>query len=315
MPKSGKLVKHHLNSQLLRNNPLKNSPQRDLFIFEPHQYQKKEKLPCVCFLPGFGSHPKKWIYKDFPGYKLADYLILNETLPRFLLVCIDGFTRLGGSQYLDSELNGPFASHIAQEIYPFIKKHHPNVSEFYITGHSSGGFGALHLGSLYPHLFKRVASFAGDLHFELTHKHLLVDFVNKMKSHSLGTNLRQCLNLKQQDYVLGLASAYSPNLKQPFWKMDFPIDIHSGHLIPDVWKKWLELDPLQWVKKRKNSLQKLERLYLSAGDQDEFGLHLGASAFMHSCEQNGIKAILDIHKGNHSLLLSQFQRGLEAMLL
>ena len=311
----GQLMTHHLNSSLLRNNPMKNPSRRELMVFKPHDYQKGELLPCVLFLPGFGSYPDKWSKKDFPGYKLADYLILSEQLPRFLLVCIDGSTKLGGSQYVDSFLNGPFAQHIYQEICPFLEKQYKGISDFYISGHSSGGFGALHLASLKPKLFTKVASFAGDLHFELTHKNLLVDFANKMRSQKFGKNLSSCLSQEITDYVLGLAAAYSPNLKDRTWKMNFPINIETGKINNDVWKQWMLFDPLVWIKKRKLSLKKLKCIYLSAGDQDNFGLHLGAEAFVHECQKHSILAKLDIHKGNHSLLIQQFEKGLKELLL
>ena len=310
----GQLKEHHLNSALLRNNPLKNPNRRNLLIFEPHQYQKNEKLPCLLYLPGFGSYPEKWSQKDFPGYKLADYLMLSEQIPRFLLVCIDGSSRFGGSQYVNSDLNGPFEDHIVQEICPYLEKHHPGISDFYIAGHSSGGFGALHLSSLHPKLFSKTASFAGDLHFELTHKNMLVDFANKMRDQKLGLNLKDSLKNETTDYVLGLSAAYSSNLSDKKWKMDFPIDIESGLIKDDIWKKWMALDPLTWVKKRKSNLKKLKCIYLSAGDRDQFGLHLGAQAFSKVCESQNIKTNLEFHSGNHSLLLQQFQKGLEVLL-
>lgn len=313
--KSGQLVTHHLNSKLLRNNPMKNPTRRELMAFRPHDYQKGESLPCVFFLPGFGSYPEKWSQKDFPGYKLADYLILSEQLPRFLLVCIDGSTRLGGSQYVDSFLNGPYAQHIIQEICPFIKEQYSGITDFFISGHSSGGFGALHLASLKPKLFPKVASFAGDLHFELTHKNLLVDFANKMRQQKLGKSLNDCLQSEITDYVLGLSAAYSPNLKDRTWKMNFPIDFETGLINENIWKQWMSLDPIQWIKKRKMALKKLKCIYLSAGDRDNFGLHLGAEAFVHECKKNQITAKLEIHEGNHSLLIRQLERGLKELLL
>lgn len=309
----GSLHDLSMASKLLKGNRLKNPTRRQLIVYTPPQDLTTEAMPCVLFLPGFGGGPEKWSQKDFPGYRLMDYLILKGSLPPAMLCCLDGMTRLGGSQYVNSSLNGSFADHITSEILPWLQKKF-NCSAFYICGHSSGGFGALSLASQHPGLFSKVASFAGDMHFELTHKHLLADFVNRVRLKKMADNLNAVLREKQTDYVLGLTAAYSPNLRNKRWSMDLPIDLNTGEIQNEVWKKWLSFDPLEWIPGRKTKLKKLKKIYLSSGDADSFSLHLGADAFTHRCKLHGIKARHEIHRGTHSLLLSQLERGLKELL-
>lgn len=312
---SGKIHSFYLQSKLLRSNPLKNSTKRQVVVYTPPEFSKKEQLPIIYFLPGFGSGPEKWLNKDFPGYRLLELLILNKTIPRVILCCIDGMTRFGGSQYIDSALNGPFAQHIIKEIVPTVQKKFNTLNQNIICGHSSGGFGALHLASRYPDVFKRCASFAGDLYFELTHKNMLSDFYNKYQKGVFGTSLNECLKLKAEDYILGLSAAYTPKLSLKTWKMEFPINVSTGEINTTVWNKWLQLDPVETVPQDKAGLKKLESIYLSAGTSDQFALHIGANVFHERCKKHKIKTTCEFHDGNHSLLIRQFEAGIKHLLL
>jgi hypothetical protein len=82
----------------------------------------------------------------------------------------------------------------------------------------------------------------------------------------------------------------------------------------DIWQKWLDLDPLCWETSRLQVLKKMDLIYLSAGLQDEFQLHLGAQAFKHRCLQEGINVKYDSFEGKHSLLIQQMEAGLIALL-
>ena len=311
---TGIIKEYTLNSRLLRKNPMGNPTRRKLQIYTPPGFKKGESLPCLMFLPGFGSYPEKWHAKDFPGHRLLDLLILSEKIPRCILCTVDGMTRLGGSQYVDSALNGPFMSHITEEIVPYLKEHFTIQDGIGLCGHSSGGFGALNIASLYPQLFPRVASFAGDMHFELTHKNMLSSFANDFRSGKLQSSLRQCLEAKKTDYILGLSAGYSPNLSDKKWKMDFPLHIDSAEFREDVWKRWLALDPVEWIPQRKKALKSLDLLYLSCGAQDQYALHLGADCFAHRCKAQGITCSNEHHEGNHSLLIRQLERGFSLLL-
>ena len=304
----------HIKSHLLRQSPLKVPTLRPMVVYTPPGFRPSENLPCVFFLPGFGSGPQQWLAKDFPMHRLMDYLILSEELPRALLVCLDGSTPLGGSQYVDSVLNGPFSRHIVEECVPYIETHYGARGPHAICGHSSGGMGALHVASLYPKMFRAVASFGGDLHFELTHKNMLADLVNDLRSGKLGKSLAECLKNKTVHYVLALCAAYSPNPTQKTWKVDFPIDVNTAMFEARVWEKWLSFDPLHWKASRLQQLKRCDVVYLSAGRQDQYQLHLGAEAFAHRARGLGVTCRVEIFQGNHTLTLCQIEAGLKAML-
>ncbi len=307
----GLLHSIRFRSTLLRNNPLGNSSVRNLLVYTPPGWKRGERLPGIVFLPGFGSGPEKWQHKDMPFHRLLDLLILDGSLPPCVALCADGMTRLGGSQYLDSSLNGPFARHIAEELVPYFEKKWGAKSGLSLCGHSSGGFGAIHLGAHYPELFPRIASFAGDMHFELTHKNMLAAVVNRWRNGELGANLKDCLKNKTTDYMLGLGAAYSPNLKKKDWKMDLPIDWHTGIIHESVWQCWLKFDPIQALDRQCTKLRQLDKFLLSVGDRDQYALHLGADAYGKKAAALGLKVMQHRHQGDHSLLIRQLEMALQ----
>ena len=248
-------------------------------------------------------------------HRLLELMILSGEAPPCVLACVDGSTRLGGSQYLDSPLNGPFMSHIVEEIVPFLRHRFGLRKELAVAGHSSGGFGALHLASRHPEIFPRIASFAGDMHFELTHLHMLSGLVNDLRSGSLEKNLRAFLKTGRHHYMLALCAAYSPNLRNRTWRCDSPIDFRTGEIHLKVWRRWLQVDPVAWIQERASSLRRLEVLYLSCGDRDPYHLHIGADLFTHRCRSLGIRVVSARHGGDHRLLVRQLEAGLKALLL
>ena len=64
----------------------------------------------------------------------------------------------------------------------------------------------------------------------------------------------------------------------------------------------------------KTSLKKLQKIYLSSGDRDQFALHIGADTFASRCREHGIEVEVENHKGNHSLLVRQLEAGIKALL-
>ncbi|MBF0244375.1 MAG: hypothetical protein HQL31_03785, partial [Planctomycetes bacterium] len=216
--------------------------------------------------------------------------------------------------YIDSELNVPFLRHLVEELLPDIRSRFGADTTFSICGHSSGGFGALNAASLHPDLFPRVASFAGDMHFTLTHMDMVRDFTSDLRRGNFGPNLASCLKMKATPYVLGLCAAYSPRLSNRKWKVDFPVNPESGEFDAAVWAKWLSHDPVEWAAKRVRKLARLQRILLSAGDADQFGLHLGAATFAHRLKNLGVTCELEIFANNHSLLHRQLESALVGLL-
>ena len=78
--------------------------------------------------------------------------------------------------------------------------------------------------------------------------------------------------------VYGYAACYSPDPERP-GKALLPFEIATGRLVDDVWAQWLEKDPVRMAPAHADALRSMRRIYLDAGNRDEYYLDLGAQAF------------------------------------
>ncbi len=78
-----------------------------------------------------------------------------------------------------------------------------------------------------------------------------------------------------------MAAHYSPNPKSKELGVDLPFDWETGEFREDVWRRWLEWDPVRMVEKYEENLRKLKFIYIDCGTKDEFNLYWG-SRILHS---------------------------------
>ena len=67
-----------------------------------------------------------------------------------------------------------------------------------------------------------------------------------------------------------------------------PFDIATGELVPEVWERWLALDPVRMVPRHADALRSLRAIYIDAGKRDEWFLDLGAEAFRAALAAIGV---------------------------
>ncbi len=94
-------------------------------------------------------------------------------MPHAIVVLPDCFTRLGGSQYINSTATGQYEDYLTEELLPFIDSRYRTIAEPAgrgVFGKSSGGYGALIMGMRHADLFGVIACHSGDTAFELCYK-------------------------------------------------------------------------------------------------------------------------------------------------
>jgi enterochelin esterase-like enzyme len=92
--------------------------------------------------------------KTFP--ELADELFATGAAPPCVVVWVDCWTSLGGSQFLDSPATGRYHTYLCDEIVPWVDAHYrtlPQREHRGIAGKSSGGYGAMVTPMLRPDLW------------------------------------------------------------------------------------------------------------------------------------------------------------------
>ncbi|WP_306305654.1 alpha/beta hydrolase-fold protein [Metallosphaera hakonensis] len=192
-----------------------------------------------------------------------------------ILLLPDTFTKLGGNQYLDSKAVGLYESHLIKEIIPLVKEHYSSINVG-VMGKSSGGYGALHLGSKYN--FKAVAAHSADAYFEYAYLPLFPKVIQTLRRAG---NPREFVDMfwssqdrKRKDLldammIVGLSGFYSPEET-----LELPFELDTGKLREDVWKHWISLDPVRFLASRKENLSG-KYLYIDVGTRDDFNLQYG----------------------------------------
>ena len=102
---AGTLSLDFLESAALTNNPLGDPATRPVAVYQPPGYDAEgsRRYPALYVLHGYTGDvaalvsARAW---QTNVAQWADRMILSGKLPPVLLVIVDGFTRLGGSQYV-----------------------------------------------------------------------------------------------------------------------------------------------------------------------------------------------------------------------
>ncbi len=121
-----------------------------------------------------------------------------------------------------------------------------------VTGGSSGGYGALHLGSKYPDVFGLVAAIAPDSFFEASlfpEMYQALPLWEKYKESGLKAleDLRNGKLTKHRNWHVllnsfGMAACYCP--KEDKGDFRLPFNANTGEKIPTLWNEFLSHDPL-----------------------------------------------------------------------
>ena len=289
---SGRLEQGLFTSELLRGNPLGDPHERPLWVYLPPAYQDEaRRFPSVYLLHGYGGSVASWADRPPHGrtvLEMIDEAFATGQVPPAVVVCVDGWTRYGGSQYVDSNGTGRYQSYLCDEIVAYIDGRYRTIADRdrrAVMGKSSGGFGALAASMLRPDVFGACASHAGDACYEVLYQPRLPEIVRALRPwdgdiRAWWTDFQaRCPDVlpgeRVLEYVLGVAACFSPDAAGvPV----LPVDTRTGELIQDVWRQWLAWDPVRMIPRHASALRSMRGVWIDAGSADEFFLDLGARA-------------------------------------
>jgi len=284
-----------IESDALRDNPLGDPARRPIAVYLPPGFdpQGSKRYPVIYVLHGYGGivaalvAARPW---ETNVMQWADRLIASHAMPPVILAIVDGNTRLGGSQYVDSIHNGAYATYTVREVVGHLDAGYPTIANEggrSVVGKSTGGFGAMYLSMVYPGVFCAFASHSGDANFRgayvpefartqrLLEKHefspvAFVEGFEQKPKHS-DDELHAIM-------LLGQAAAYSPSGAAAF-AFDLPFDLRTGEMRDDVFARWLAYDPAEMCLHKLPELARLRLRYLDCGRRDEYALDIGARMF------------------------------------
>ncbi len=315
----GRVERPVFASVALRGNRAGDGHEREVPVYLPPQARESSaRFPVVFLLCGFTGDGRDF-FETHPWRRHVvarfDELVSRGEVPPAILVAPNCFTRMGGSQYVNSALLGNYEDYVALELPDFVDAHFPTLrGRRALVGKSSGGFGALRLAMLHHERFPVAGSISGDVDFELCYANsfpaclrglvayggdparFLAEFA---REPDLSGDKHEVIN------VLAMAACYSPNVESPLG-FDLPFELRTAARVESVWRRWLEFDPLLACERHVDALRKLEWLHLECGLRDEYHLQWGLRKLSDKLRSLGVAHTHEEHPGSHRGLVDRY---------
>ena len=330
---AGTLEKLVVQSELLSDNPLGDPAQRPLYVYRSPGVVARagQHVPTVYLLQGYSGQLDTWLArKPFEPTmtERLDAMFLAEECPQAIVVFVDAWTSLGGSQFLNSAGTGRYMDYLCDEVVPFIDGHYQTAGDRVhrgVAGHSSGGYGAMVTSMLRPDVFAAFASHAGDALFECCYLRDFPAAVRLLRDHFDGSFEVMRSQLAKADRfdwarygtplsIYAYACAYSPDPERPGEAL-LPFEADTGRLVEEVWKVWLEHDPVRMASQHAEALRGMRHIILDAGRRDEYYLDLATQAFANELAKLGVGYSLELFDGGHGGIAHRYPRAIRELLV
>jgi len=311
---SGRVEEHTFESTVLRGNALGDPAERPLWTYLPPGYDDGDtRYPSVYVIQGLTGQIDMWRNRNAfrPNYlELMDELFASEQAPPAIVVFVDAWTSVGGSQYLNSPGTGRYHDYLCDELVPFVDERYrtdARAEKRAIQGKSSGGYGAFVTPMLRPDLFGALASHAGDALFEACYlpefrqsaRVLREEYDGSFDNFWKDFRSRPAFAKESDGHLLNdwcMAACYSA---EDDGTVVLPFDIETGRLIDDVWARWLAWDPVRMVPGHAEALRSLKAIYIDAGRKDEWYLDNGAVAVKKELDALGVECHFELFDAGH----------------
>jgi S-formylglutathione hydrolase FrmB len=290
-----------LSSQALEGNPLGDPHERPLFVWAPPDTSRR--YPTVYVLHAHMRSARSWF--NVTPFETSYPEDVESLQPEAVVVLVDGWTSVGGSQWIDSAGIGRYGTYLCDEVVPFVDERFPTQPEAgrrALQGKSSGGYGALVTAITRPDVFNAVAAHAPDALFDVTIARSFAPAARALRDRFGGSLVRfraEFETLQTSDdallvELLSSALAYSDG--------ELPFSVDDATVTPDVWARWLEHDPVRLVAEQWEAACELGGVWLDAGNADEYFLDLGATALRRALAEAGVhdeRVHFDVYPGRH----------------
>ncbi|HVM56466.1 MAG TPA: alpha/beta hydrolase-fold protein, partial [Gaiellaceae bacterium] len=248
---AGRFHEHELESEALRGNRLGDPYVRPLWVYAPPAYEAEpdRRFPSLYLIQGHTGQLDMW--RNRSAFRptvpeLVDRLFADDGCPPALVVFVDAWTSLGGSQFLDSPAVGRYHTYLCDEVVPFVDARYrtlPEPGHRGISGKSSGGYGAMVTPMLRPDLFGGLATHAGDALFEHCYIPDFREATRALRDAYDGSYEKFWADFRSRtaftkgtDFPLlnawAMAACYSANEDG---SVELPFEPASGKLRPEVW--------------------------------------------------------------------------------
>ncbi len=324
----GQIQLHQVFAGSLEGNPLGDSSTRAVPVYLPPGYadDTTTRYPVVYFLHGFSGSGMQWLNvsaftRNVP--ERLDALIVDGKIAPVIGVFIDGWSALGGSQWINSEGIGRYRDLVARDMVAWTDRTFRTLargSSRALVGKSSGGYGALVISRFHPETFQHIGVHSADAGFEYAYLNELPQAAGALlKSGGVEAWYRDFVaraaatKMKGDDHavinMLCMGAAYSPKKGEPL-NVELPVELPSGRLRIDVWNRWLVHDPVRFVPKHADVYRRLKSIFIDCGARDEFNLRWGARMVSDELKNANIEHVHEEFEDGHMGVNYRFERSL-----
>src|SRR5579863_1493639 len=234
----GQVIHVTVHSAALENNGVADSPNREVSIYLPPDYDAApERYPVLYLLHGYTATDRGWMNPEYVGIaEMMDRLIQNHAIRPMVVVMPNDFNRFGGSFYANSVLSGNWEDFIADDLVTYIDAHYRTIAEADargIAGHSMGGYGAIRIGMHHPDVFS--AAYGMSPCCAVWDASEFRDDVVKAQQTK---TLQQIVDAGMGPQgALAFAAAFSPDLQNPPFEVDWPFNA-KGQPVQATVERW-----------------------------------------------------------------------------
>lgn len=315
---AGTFTREVFDSAALVGNPLGDPARRTMWVYTPPGYGSGDaKYPVIYFLHGYlGRVDEYWNWVGWrPGVpRLIDDLFADGSAEPAIVVLSDAWTSIGGSQYLNSPATGRYMDYICADVVGTVDQRYRTIADRdhrAVSGKSSGGYGAMVLAMKRPDVFGAFASHSGDCGFEWAYLFDASAAARALRDLYGGSYERffedfrsrpaRILSARDPDHVLvniyAMAACYSG---EEDGSVSLPWDLNTTAFRDDVWRRWLDLDPVRMVAGHVDALRSMRGIWIDAGLHDDYYLDLGADAIAKQLVDLGIDHQFELFEGVHA---------------
>ena len=313
------LDEHVFASETLRVNPLGDPHERPLWVWTPADYAESgRRYPTVYVLQGFTGQVDMWRNR-LPFRPTFPELLDTAALP-CVVVLVDTWTSVGGSQFVDSPATGRYHTYLCEEVVPWVDSRYRTLAardHRGVLGKSSGGYGAAVTAMLRPDLFGGFASHAGGGLFEVSIRPFFRVAARTLRDLYDGSverwledfRARPAFSRPNDMHLLlqwGFSAAYSrtPEIRLPY-------DVATAEVIPELWEQWLDWDYPRLLPRHTEALRSMRAIYVDAGTCDEWFLDLTAEWLRRRLAELGVPDLhAELFDAGHAEIEYRYPLGL-----
>jgi S-formylglutathione hydrolase FrmB len=311
----GRVVRLPVESRVLRGNALGDPHVRELPLWLPPDYDEEpaRRYPVAFYLAGYlgiGESQLAWRPWGETIAQRLDRLTAEGRLGPIIVALPDCFTKLGGSQYIDSPGTGRYMTHLCEELVPLVDRSlrtRAAREHRAVLGKSSGGFGAIVHAMLRPETWGAAAVHSGDAGFEFCFLADLPKTLDELARHrSVAAFMEDFWGRRKHSSVqthammhLAMAACFDPR-PEPKDGLVLPLDPWSGRVIEERWQRWLDWDPVRMIPRHRDALARLRYLHIDCGSKDQYRLHYGARQMHQALRDAGLAHDYEEFPDDHS---------------